>query len=114
MNFLRVLKGRRVYPSLVEHLKTASMPEFIFGRLIFTYGEKPRWVAATAGGLIGTWGWLFWYFGLAKNIGAQGELTGSAGFLGSMYLSVVTFTTLGLGDMRPVCRAGKVLVGIEA
>ena len=36
------------------------------------------------------------------------------GFLTCMYFSIVTFTTLGFGDIQPVTDAGRAVAGVEA
>ena len=87
--------------------------EFVAGRLIFGYAEKPLRIAAIAGGVILVCGLLF--CGLNAVGAADGtEMHGVSRFTNAMYFSVVTFTTLGFGDLRPIWWAGKLIAGTEA
>src|SRR5207244_10567563 len=54
-------------------------------------------------------------FGLGQTgLGASLNVPGGGSFSDHLYLSGETFFTLGLGDITPVSRAGRVLVVIEA
>ena len=51
---------------------------------------------------------------LQVGLGAGLNVPGGASFTDHLYLSGETFFTLGLGDVTPVSRAGRVLVVVEA
>src|SRR5712664_264009 len=51
---------------------------------------------------------------LQTGLGASLNVPGGGSFTDHLYLSGETFFTLGLGDITPVSRAGRVLVVIEA
>ena len=61
-------------------------------------------------------GLLFYGFDAAGavHIVDGNEVTEVASPLGALYFSVVTFTTLGFGDLRPICWEGKLIAGSEA
>jgi hypothetical protein len=76
------------------------------------YFEKPWRIAGVAIGLILLFGCVYWTGGL---VGPDAEQ--ASGLFDSMYFSVVTFTTLGLGDLRPLpdfARFARFLIGLEA
>jgi hypothetical protein len=80
-------------------------PRFIFGRLIFGYGEKPERPAIASLLVILLCAIIYC---LAGNLGGSGivqvvnnlPVTITSPWT-SLYFSVVTFTTLGYGDMQP-------------
>jgi len=76
------------------------------------YGEKPVWILGLVAGTIVVWALLF-----ALVVGIREEHTtcrGLAALGKGLYLSVVSFTTLGMGDLRAVGWVGQALVGAEA
>ncbi len=79
------------------------LPEFIFGRLLFGYGERPvRVIAASA--LIILACAFFYASPHASLIFRDNSSTASQPlmeFMDGMYFSIITFTTLGFGDMYP-------------
>ncbi len=82
--------------------------ECVFIRGIFGYAEKPKRIAAIAGGVIVGSGLLYW---LREAIVLEGVPIGP---FRSIYFSIVTFTTLGLGNIKPITDFGRFLVGLEA
>jgi hypothetical protein len=73
------------------------LPEFVFGRLLFGYGERPVRVLGASVIIILFFAVLF----SAK--GALDYRAGptDAGFIEGLYFSTITFTTLGYGDLYP-------------
>jgi uncharacterized protein YjbI with pentapeptide repeats len=80
------------------------------------YGERPTRV-------------IFWWFAFTFSFalvyfagqlieyssgGTEIDFTTLGGFLTCMYFSVVTFTTLGFGDISPVTDAGRAVASVEA
>jgi hypothetical protein len=57
------------------------------------YGEKPKLTVRAAFEIIGFFTVFYWLIGKFEQ---------SLGFIDSLYFSVVTFTTLGLGDIKPL------------
>ncbi len=51
---------------------------------------------------------------IAPSDGGEIEYNTWGGFLTCLYFSVVTFTTLGFGDIQPVTDAGRAVAGVEA
>ena len=109
----------------------ASINELIFARLLFGYGEKPRNPLFAALFIIFFWAFLFWHFNgiepdsqenialgqattIARVTPSEPEIE-SRPFEECLYFSIVTFTTLGYGDMRPTDDIGhRLLAGSEA
>jgi len=106
-----------------------------FCNAIYGYGEKPWNVILSAGILIFVFAILFSFIGIAnpeiidlKGITVNlnnGNIVDSAskGLLknnvirnipDSLYFSLITFTTLGYGDFRPLEGLGRILAGSEA
>lgn len=74
------------------------LPELLFGKLLFGYGERPVRVLIAAAMVIlvcaivySNPGWI-----------AQRDAAIEESFLQSLYFSTITFTTLGYGDLYPV------------
>jgi uncharacterized protein YjbI with pentapeptide repeats len=106
-----------------------------FSNMIYGYGEKPWNVIKTAVAIILIFALSFSFIGLGnpeiielkgtaihQNSGKVVDLT-SKGFLknnlirnfpDSLYFSLITFTTLGYGDFRPLEGIGRILAGSEA
>ena len=76
--------------------------------LISGYGEKPKRVISFSIGLIVLYSFIYMIFGVQEGdqpIGfyASHSLSENIGhWLGTLYYSVVTFTTLGYGDITPI------------
>ncbi|MCW7551404.1 pentapeptide repeat-containing protein [Endozoicomonas gorgoniicola] len=76
--------------------------------LISGYGEKPRRVISFAAGLIILFSFIYLLFGvqegerLIQYSPDQSFLVNARTWLDTLYYSVVTFTTLGYGDITPV------------
>jgi uncharacterized protein YjbI with pentapeptide repeats len=86
---------------------------FSLSRLTMLYGESP-WRVITASGLVITvWAGLFQYFrGIEDTTHSEPEIAHA--FLENLYFSIVTFTTLGFGDLRPISTTVRFLASIEA
>ncbi len=108
-----------------------ALLELFFARLLFGYGEKPQNPLIAAGVVIFLWAIFFWHFGgiepvKANNIHLNQETAmtsvspanpevQSRSFGECLYFSIVTFTTLGYGDMRPTDDLRhRLLAGSEA
>jgi hypothetical protein len=79
------------------------VPEMIFGRLLFGYGERPTRVLVASAMVVVICG-LYYSYGGAQIVNRIGDLGGQAGFdrfMDGLYFSTTTFTTLGFGDMYP-------------
>lgn len=75
------------------------LPEFIFGRLLFGYGERPiRVLVSSALVIIGC---AILYYINSTHVLFKGEIIDDARFFDYLYFSVTTFATLGLGDVFP-------------
>ncbi len=73
------------------------LPELIFGRLLFGYGERPvRVLAASALIIISC---AFFYSQPGSLVYRDGHIEPS--FFHGLYFSTITFTTLGYGDFYP-------------
>jgi hypothetical protein len=84
------------------------LPEFVFGRLLFGYGERPNRVLVAGAVIILLCG-LF-YSSPAAHLAFQYGIHDSLksdqlGFLDGLYYSTITFTTLGFGDIYPAVDA---------
>lgn len=90
----RIYELRERHPWFAEFLRITSD----YGRSLL------RWSVWTLGVIIG--------FGLVFSLWPD-TVKGSSGGLDGIYFSVVTFTTLGFGDIYPVTVLGKVLVMAE-
>lgn len=73
------------------------LPELVFGRWLFGYGERP--VRLLVASMLVIVLCAFFYSGagalLYRGTAAEGS------FLQSLYFSTITFTTLGMGDLHP-------------
>lgn len=80
------------------------LPEFIFGRLLFGYGERPNRVLVTGAVIILLC--AAFYSSPAAHLAFQYGIDDSMmserlRFLDGLYYSTITFTTLGFGDIYP-------------
>ena len=75
------------------------LPEFLLGRMLFGYGERPTRVLV-AGAVIILACAFFYSYGPAV-LTFQNGLKGDLSFIEGLYYSTVTFTTLGFGDFYP-------------
>ena len=85
------------------------------------YGEKPQWVAGWALGVVVVLGWVQGLLGVREGneytVGPGLEWPTWAGggrLLTALYFSVVTFVTLGYGDVRSAPVWGRLVAGGEA
>ena len=91
-----------------------------FVDLFCGYGEKPSRVVGFTLSVIGVFSLLFFYTGIHTGeqiIAFDSSLTVSENashFLSSLYFSVVTYTTLGYGDMTPTLGFSRFLAAFEA
>jgi len=83
-----------------------------FYRLLAGYGEKPARTLLSSFFTIVLFAFVYWALGCldyaAENIGHFEE------FIYSLYFSFVTFTTLGIGDIKPLTHTGRLLICCEA
>ncbi len=75
------------------------LPELIFGRLLFGYGERPTRVLISSAIVIVGCALMYKYN--FTHILFQGKVLEEGNFLDYLYFSVTTFATLGLGDVYP-------------
>ena len=76
------------------------MPEFVFGRLLFGYGERPNRVLAASVLIILACA-FFYASDYAKVCTRIDGTVEQLKFMDGLYFSTITFTTLGFGDMFP-------------
>jgi hypothetical protein len=74
------------------------LPELVFGRLLFGYGERPIRVLVASLLVILFCALIYMNSG---GITYRGQAFIDATFLDGLYFSTVTFTTLGFGDLHP-------------
>ena len=79
---------------------TKLLPELIFGRWLFGYGERPIRVLFTSAAVVLICALFYWSPYSALTMRSVAENEGKI-FLDGLYFSVTTFTTLGFGDMYP-------------
>jgi hypothetical protein len=73
------------------------IPEFIFGKLLFGYGEKPVNVLIASACTILLCAFLYAMPGALNHQNLQAN----PGFLEGLYFSTITFTTIGYGEIYP-------------
>lgn len=73
---------------------------FIFDSLS-GYGERPRWVIGTMFNVVFIFALLNWAAGVYGGLFYNGAPFYDIGFLGSLYFSIESFTTVGYGDIAP-------------
>jgi len=87
--------------------------EFLVGRLLFGYGERPLRVLIAAVAVILCWAAVYWFGGVVAVTPEGGQIVTCHEFTASLYFSIVTFTTLGYGDLRPPPNL-RLVAGAEA
>jgi hypothetical protein len=75
------------------------IPELVFGRLLFGYGERPVRVLVASAIIIVACAFAFFYSSPGSLVYREGYTEPS--FLQGLYFSTITFTTLGYGDLYP-------------
>ncbi len=96
---------------LKENLEDASA--FIFYTILYhfgRYGEKPHYIVGWSTVMIFLFGILYGLGQGVNGIGVDGFLNASRNYI---YFSIVTFTTLGYGDLQPL-GWWRILAGLEA
>ena len=73
------------------------LPELVFGKLLFGYGERPVRVLLASALVILVCAFIYWG---PHSLVYLGEPAGRS-FLQGLYFSTITFTTLGYGDLYP-------------
>ncbi len=83
---------------------------FVFD-CISGYGERPRWVIASMLVVMTFFGMVNWIGGMYGGFMYNGEEYWDIGFFGGLYFSIVSFTTVGYGDITPnhYATIGKIL-----
>ncbi len=76
------------------------LPELIFGRYLFGYGERPINVLIAGAVIILVCG--FFYSSNLAHLTYRYEAQHDLSWFDGLYFSTITFTTLGLGDVYPV------------
>lgn len=76
---------------------------------VVRYGESPFRVVSLAGIVVLVFGLLYWGLDLLTAT----DSAGTPSLVDSLYFSTLTFTTLGLGDFRPVNDLGRALAIVE-
>ena len=97
---------RKSYFKDKHYLRWASSK---FLSLLYGYGEKPQRPLIIATGAVFFFAFIFRLIGIF-DVSKQG----SGSIWDCLYFSVVTFTTLGYGDVRPLVGAGRIIAAIEA
>ncbi len=93
----KISSGKRVLRWLAG---LRLLPEFVFGRMLFGYGERPIRVLIAAAVIIFLCG-LFYHSAPAQLLSRFETQQASLSFFEGLYFSTITFTTLGLGDIYP-------------
>ena len=130
-------KDKKEKLSFLKWIKKGDFKKWIisvFSNMIYGYGEKPWNVVIVAGALIIVFAYFFSLIGIGNPeiIELQGKIHPIPGtdmrfvsegviqntkimkFSNSLYFSLITFTTLGYGDFRPLEGWGRILAGSEA
>ena len=84
-----------------RHSPLWAWGEFLVGRLLFGYGERPLRVLIAAVAVILCWAAVYWFGGVVAVTPEGRQIVTCHEFTASLYFSIVTFTTLGYGDLRP-------------
>ncbi|MFP4052761.1 MAG: potassium channel family protein, partial [Phycisphaerae bacterium] len=90
--------------------------EWIFARWLFGYGERIRGILLAAVLVIVGWAAAYSFHGIVSGEASDGSAVLECGMGNCLYFSVVTFTTLGYGDLRPsdpirALAAGEAVLG---
>lgn len=98
--------GRWLRWPLSRDSKVRAWASYVFGRWVYGYGEKPERVVLAGILVMVLWACLYCL------LDAAGK--GASSFGTYLYFSVVTFTTLGYGDLQPEPGLPRFLAGTEA
>ena len=128
---------KKKYP-ILKWIKKGDFKKLVisgFSNLIYGYGEKPWNVIRAAAVIIIFFALLFSIIGIGNpeiielkgtaihqtsgnivDLASKGLLKNNVirNFPDSLYFSLITFTTLGYGDFRPLEGIGRILAGSEA
>jgi len=112
--FIREMMVRRKRAKMDKDYAYWAMSNLIAG--LCGYGERPIRVIIWWFTFVIFFATVYFLGGLIEySSGAtEIEFTTMGGFLTCLYFSVVTFTTLGFGDISPVTDAGRAVASVEA
>jgi uncharacterized protein YjbI with pentapeptide repeats len=100
---------------LGEKSTVRSCAEYIFGRGVFAYGERPLRPLIVAVCVIFACSTIYWQFAAISDSATTLESSeGTVSYFESLYFSVVTFTTLGYGDLKPIGTFFRLFAASEA
>lgn len=97
--FYRSMVCRRKY--VFDEKSIGSYTDYLIFDCLSGYGERPRWVIGTMFNVILFFGLLNWVAGSMGGLTYNGKPFYDIGFLGSLYFSIESFTTVGYGDIAP-------------
>lgn len=97
--FYRSMVCRRQY--VYQDNTAGSLLDYVIFDCLSGYGERPRWVIGTMFNVVLLFGLLNWVGGSYGGLTYNGKPFYDIGFLGSLYFSIESFTTVGYGDIAP-------------
>jgi len=112
--FIREMMVRRKRAKMDKDYAYWAMSNLIAG--LCGYGERPIRVIIWWFSFVLFFATIYFAGGLIEYSSGATEIdfTTLGGFLTCLYFSVVTFTTLGFGDISPVTDAGRAVASVEA
>lgn len=97
-----ILTTHRVYNKFILICKYIAS---LIDDAMLGYGEKPIRIFRTYIFVILLYDTIYYFYGPTQTIGSK---------INSIYFSIVTFTTLGYGDILPIGSMQKIICGSEA
>ncbi len=110
MTYMSETKSLKLIGNMISNYFSFLINKILFA--ISSYGESIWKIIGTAFLVIGICTLIYWW---GSGIVYSACLNPVHDFLTSLYFSIVTFTTLGYGDLHPVARTGiRVTAEVEA